>query len=124
MQEPGQSLWQTFAVGIGGMLPVAALARVLYHYRLVRIGSRRFWSRELLWEASFITPPADANYIVHATCGGYNTVNGAYMAIGPSGGSPGTYKLTTDGFPLRAMNGANALTDVNTICVTVWKVPS
>lgn len=53
MQEPGTSpaIWQNFLVGLGGMLPVAALARVLYHYRLVRLGRRRFWSRELLWEA-------------------------------------------------------------------------
>lgn len=36
--------------GFGGMLMTAGLARVLWHHRLVRLGQRRFWSRDLVWE--------------------------------------------------------------------------
>lgn len=36
--------------GGGGVLLTASLARVLWHHRLVHLGKRRFWSRELLWE--------------------------------------------------------------------------
>lgn len=50
MQDQGPEAWRAFAIGAGGMLPVAGLARLLYHYRLVRVGRRKFWSRELLWE--------------------------------------------------------------------------
>lgn len=35
---------------IAALLPVSLLTRLLYHRRLVRLGRRRFWSGELVWE--------------------------------------------------------------------------
>lgn len=35
---------------IVALLPMALLMRLLWHRRLVRLGRRRFWSAELLWE--------------------------------------------------------------------------
>ena len=35
---------------IAALLPAALLMRLLWHRRLVRLGRRRFWSAELLWE--------------------------------------------------------------------------
>jgi hypothetical protein len=51
-QESGGPLsaLQAFTVGICGMFPTAMLARLLWHHRLVRMGQRRFWGRDLLWE--------------------------------------------------------------------------
>ena len=39
-----------FAVGLGGLFPVAALARLLWHRHEVSAGRRRFWSPALAWE--------------------------------------------------------------------------
>lgn len=36
--------------GIAGVLPTAALGRALAHHQLVRLGHRKFFSRDLLWE--------------------------------------------------------------------------
>ena len=36
--------------GIAGLAPAALLARLLWHWRWVQLGHRRFWSRELFWE--------------------------------------------------------------------------
>lgn len=51
-QESGGpfSALQAFTVGICGMFPTAMLARLLRHHGLVRMGKRRFWGRDLLWE--------------------------------------------------------------------------
>jgi len=40
---------KSVALGMGGLIPTAFLARMLYRYRLVSLG-RKFWSRGLLWE--------------------------------------------------------------------------
>lgn len=36
--------------GAAGLSLAALLARLLWHWRLVQMGHRRFWSRELFWE--------------------------------------------------------------------------
>ncbi len=41
---------QQAALGAAGFFPTAVLARVLWHNRLVRMGQRHFWGRELWWE--------------------------------------------------------------------------
>lgn len=41
---------QQALAGFLGMFPIAALARFLFHYRMVRDGCRTFWSLDLLWE--------------------------------------------------------------------------
>ena len=41
---------QQAILGALGLLPTAMLARFLWHHRLVGMGRRRFWSRDLLWE--------------------------------------------------------------------------
>jgi len=40
---------KSVALGMGGLIPTAFLARMLYRYRLVHLG-RKFWSRSLIWE--------------------------------------------------------------------------
>ena len=37
-------------LALAGLFPTALLARFLWHRRLVNMGHRRFWSRELIWE--------------------------------------------------------------------------
>lgn len=37
-------------IGIALVLPSALIGRLLWHRRMARIGKRRFWSRDLLWE--------------------------------------------------------------------------
>ena len=41
---------QQVVLALSGLFPTALLARFLWHRRLVRMGHRRFWSRELIWE--------------------------------------------------------------------------
>ena len=41
---------QQVVFALAGLLPTAMLARFLWHHRLVRMGQRRFWSRDLVWE--------------------------------------------------------------------------
>lgn len=36
--------------GLAGVLPTAALGRALAHHQLVRLGHRKVFSKELLWE--------------------------------------------------------------------------
>lgn len=48
--DKGIDVVRSLTGGFGGMLMTAGLARVLWHHRLVRLGQRRFWSRDLLWE--------------------------------------------------------------------------
>lgn len=43
------ALWQA-TLGLLGFVPTAALARVLWHHRLARLGYRRLWSLALIWE--------------------------------------------------------------------------
>ena len=37
-------------LALAGLFPTAMLARFLWHRRLVHMGHRRFWSRDLVWE--------------------------------------------------------------------------
>lgn len=37
-------------MALAALFPTALLGRFLYHARLVRLGRRRFWGRELWWE--------------------------------------------------------------------------
>ncbi|MDO8608862.1 MAG: phage holin family protein [Phaeospirillum sp.] len=48
-QQPSPEV-KTLVSGLAGLIPTAMLARFLWHHRLVRLGQRRFWSRDLLWE--------------------------------------------------------------------------
>ena len=41
---------QQVVLALAGLFPTALLARFLWHRRLVNMGHRRFWSRELIWE--------------------------------------------------------------------------
>lgn len=41
---------QAAVAAVIALLPVAVLARLLWHHRLVRLGHRRFFGRELVWE--------------------------------------------------------------------------
>ena len=49
LPEIGPEMKQAIT-GIAGLVPAALLARLLWHWRLVQLGHRRFWSRELFWE--------------------------------------------------------------------------
>lgn len=48
--DKGLEAIRSMTGGMSGWFLTAALARVLWHHRLVRLGQRRFWSRDLLWE--------------------------------------------------------------------------
>lgn len=43
-------IMRSFLAGLAGLVPTAFIARVLWHHRLVKLGHRRFWSWDLLWE--------------------------------------------------------------------------
>lgn len=49
--QAGVDAVRAFFIGLAGLIPTAALARLLWHRRLVRLGKRKFWSRDLVWEA-------------------------------------------------------------------------
>lgn len=49
LREVGQGLLQS-TLAMVGFIPTAAIARWLYHHRMVRLGQRRLWGRDLLWE--------------------------------------------------------------------------
>ncbi|WP_343561709.1 phage holin family protein [Kiloniella sp. b19] len=42
--------WTTLWNSLLGLLPVAFIARLLVHNKLVKAGHRRFWSMALVWE--------------------------------------------------------------------------
>ncbi|WP_085595922.1 phage holin family protein [Thalassospira sp. MCCC 1A01428] len=69
--EVGQD-WISAVRGWGGALGIAMIARLLWHQRLVRLGQRRFWSWELLWEV----PTAAFSAIVGAGIAAYLSLDG------------------------------------------------
>ncbi len=42
--------FKQIASGLAGYTSMAVLARILWHQRQVRLGQRRFWSTDLIWE--------------------------------------------------------------------------
>jgi len=80
---------QGLITGLVGLVPTAALARFLYHHRLVRLGHRRFWSIDLVWEM----PTAAFSAVIGGGLASYfalglpetHAVVGACAWLGPRG---------------------------------------
>jgi hypothetical protein len=77
-------------LAIAGLVPTALVARLLWHRRLVQLGHRRFWSRDLFWELPLavfcaVLAGGAASYL-HLDPLATQALTGGVAWLGPRGG--------------------------------------